>query len=182
MQKFIQRGFTLVEVMVTVGIVAILGSIAMPSYQAYLQRSRVPAGLDALSAYFTRMEQRYQDVGNYGTTACAVAVPTVNNFTGEEMVLTGSDLSWGKWIQSPVNVPKYDNKGFSSQGRDSSPSGTEGWATWTLGGASVKVTFSSPFSGSNTQTISCSSTKYLVSAKGTDGHVNTVTFTIKPAA
>lgn len=107
---------------------------------------------------------------------------TVNNFTGEEMVLTGSDLSWGKWIQSPVNVPKYDNKGFSSQGRDSSPSGTEGWATWTLGGASVKVTFSSPFSGSNTQTISCSSTKYLVSAKGTDGHVNTVTFTIKPAA
>ena len=65
MQRFNQRGFTLIEVMVTVAIVAILGSIALPSYQSYVQRSRVPAGLDALSACFTRMEQRYQDSGNY---------------------------------------------------------------------------------------------------------------------
>ncbi len=107
---------------------------------------------------------------------------TVNNFTGLEMKLTGSDLSWGKWMKSPINVPAYDQGSFSSQGRDSSPSGTEGWATWTLGTATIKVTFSSPFSGSNTQTITCDSKQYAVSAKGTDGHVNNVTYTIKPAA
>lgn len=76
------RGFTLIEVMVTVAIVAILASIAMPAYTAYIQRSRVPAGLDALQSYFTRMEQRFQDSGSYANAAaCAVAVPVAQNYT-----------------------------------------------------------------------------------------------------
>ena len=81
------RGFTLIEVMIVVAIVAILASVALPAYTAYLQRAKVPAGLDALQSYFTRMEQRFQDSGSYtvagaGGPACAVAVPTgVQNYT-----------------------------------------------------------------------------------------------------
>lgn len=69
--------------MITVAIVAILASVALPAYTAYIQRSRVPVALDGLSAYLTRMEQRYQDVGSYANAAnaCAVAVPTADNFT-----------------------------------------------------------------------------------------------------
>lgn len=70
------RGFTLIELMVGLVVLAIVTSIALPSYTAYVKRSKVPAGLDALSAYATRMEQRYQDSGNYGTTDCAVAFPS----------------------------------------------------------------------------------------------------------
>ncbi len=76
------RGFTLIELMVVVAVVAILAAVAVPGYGAYVQRSRVPVALDALSAFYTRMEQRYQDVGNYANgSACAVAVPTAANFT-----------------------------------------------------------------------------------------------------
>ncbi len=76
------RGFTLIELMIAIAIVAILTSIALPSYRAYVQRSRTPVALDALQAYATRMEQRYQDVGNYGTSsACGVATSNVANFT-----------------------------------------------------------------------------------------------------
>lgn len=76
-----QRGFTLVELMVTVAVVAILAGIALPSYNAYITRSRIPVGLEALTSYAMRMEQSYQDNGNYGTSACRLSVPTASNFT-----------------------------------------------------------------------------------------------------
>ena len=68
-----QRGFTLVELMVTVAIVGILSAVALPAYNSYLKRSRVPAALDALSSYLTRMEQRFQDSGTYANGAACAA-------------------------------------------------------------------------------------------------------------
>ena len=86
-QRAAARGFTLIEILVVIAIVAILASVAMPAYTAYLQRSRVPAGLDALQSYFTRMEQRFQDSGTYartvaGNDVCAIDAPAgVQNYT-----------------------------------------------------------------------------------------------------
>ena len=77
-----QNGFTLIEIMVTVAIIGILSAVALPSYNSYLKRSRVPAALDALSAYLTRMEQRFQDTGTYANgAACAANLPTATDFT-----------------------------------------------------------------------------------------------------
>jgi type IV pilus assembly protein PilE len=82
MTRASSRGLTLVEVMVTVAIVAILASVALPAYTGYVTRSRVPAALDALNSVATRLEQRYQDTGNYANgSACGVTMPTVNFFT-----------------------------------------------------------------------------------------------------
>ncbi|MBK6008756.1 prepilin-type N-terminal cleavage/methylation domain-containing protein [Ramlibacter ginsenosidimutans] len=80
------RGFTLIEVMVAMAVIAILAALALPAYSSYIFRSKIPAGLDALSAYQTRMEQRFQDVGYYGDlatnpTACALAGTSGSNFT-----------------------------------------------------------------------------------------------------
>jgi type IV pilus assembly protein PilE len=84
------RGFTLIEVMVTVAIVAIIASIAMPSYTAYLQRGRVPAALDGLNSYYSRMEQRFQDSNSYANGAnCALPVPAAQDFTITCVVANG---------------------------------------------------------------------------------------------
>jgi type IV pilus assembly protein PilE len=63
----IHRGFTLIELMVVVVVVAILAAIAYPSYTQYLFRSRAVAGTDALALLAVRFEQRFQDVGGYGS-------------------------------------------------------------------------------------------------------------------
>src|SRR5262245_13757884 len=63
------RGFTLIEIMITVAILAIVASVALPSYRAYIERSRLPAALDALNAIAAKMELVFQDRndGTYGS-------------------------------------------------------------------------------------------------------------------
>ena len=60
-------GFTLIELMITVAIVAILASIAMPSYQAYVRRGQLADAFKSLADMRVKMEQYYQDNKFYGT-------------------------------------------------------------------------------------------------------------------
>lgn len=62
-----QRGFTLIEVMITVAIIAILAAVALPSYSAYVLRARVTDAIKGLSEGRLKMEQYYQDFRTYTT-------------------------------------------------------------------------------------------------------------------
>lgn len=77
------NGFTLIELMVTIAIVAILAAIALPSYSDYIKRGKLTEATNALTDYRVHMEQSYQDNRQYGTgTTCAVTLPTTTeNFT-----------------------------------------------------------------------------------------------------
>ncbi|WP_372527568.1 type IV pilin protein [Piscinibacter sp.] len=71
-----QNGFTLIEVMIVVAIVAILAAVALPSYNDYVRRGQLPEAFTALSDFRVKMEQYYQDNRSYGTANCAdVATP-----------------------------------------------------------------------------------------------------------
>jgi type IV pilus assembly protein PilE len=75
-------GFTLIEVLVTVAIVAILAAIAAPSYSDYVTRGKIPAATEGLSARRVQAEQFFQDNRTYvgaGNPAC-VADATGQNF------------------------------------------------------------------------------------------------------
>ena len=61
-------GFTLIELMITVAIVAILAAVALPQYNAYVMRGRIPEATANLSAKRVRMEQWFQDNRTYAVT------------------------------------------------------------------------------------------------------------------
>jgi type IV pilus assembly protein PilE len=81
-----EGGFTLIELMVAVAIVAILASVAMPSYTSYIRRGQMQEAFTNLSDLAIKLEQYYQDNKNYGATSgtvCATATTASawNGFT-----------------------------------------------------------------------------------------------------
>ena len=76
------RGFTLIELMIVVAVIAILSAIAIPAYTQYVARSKLTEAFSGLSGMAVAAQQYYQDNRTYlagnGTgnaTTCPVAAP-----------------------------------------------------------------------------------------------------------
>ena len=68
-------GFTLIEVMVTVAIIAVLAAIAIPNYTDYVRRGKLQEATSNLLAMRTKMEQYFQDNRSYTTPGAPVLAP-----------------------------------------------------------------------------------------------------------
>lgn len=78
MQK--AAGFTLVELMIVVAIVAILASIGYPAYTDYVTRSKISEAVANLSDMRTKMEQFFLDNRTYsGACAAGTVAPLPTN-------------------------------------------------------------------------------------------------------
>lgn len=71
--KTLQKGFTLIELMIVVAIIAILAAIALPAYQDYVARSQVSEAATLASGAKAAVAEQYANTGNFATITNATA-------------------------------------------------------------------------------------------------------------
>jgi type IV pilus assembly protein PilA len=65
MLKQVQKGFTLIELMIVIAIIGILAAIAIPAYQNYTIRSQITEGLTLADGWKTAIAEYYANTGNW---------------------------------------------------------------------------------------------------------------------
>lgn len=114
MQK--SKGFTLIEIMVVVGIIGILSAIAIPAYRDYVIRGKLPEAFATMADARVKMELYFQDnpaTGFGGTTSPnACDEPTIVKY------VAGTGLKYFTFTCSVTNANAYllTMSGKSSEG------------------------------------------------------------------
>ena len=83
MLKRLQKGFTLIELMVVVAIIGILAAIAIPAYQDYLIRSQVTEGLTMASAAKVGVAEYYANKGVWPSSNSAAGLGSMTSIQGK---------------------------------------------------------------------------------------------------
>jgi type IV pilus assembly protein PilA len=83
MMKQVQKGFTLIELMIVVAIIGILAAIAIPAYQDYTIRSQVTEGLNLAGAVKASVAEFYAQNGTWPATLTELGLDIDNPPSGK---------------------------------------------------------------------------------------------------
>jgi type IV pilus assembly protein PilA len=107
--KKLQKGFTLIELMIVVAIIAILAAIAISQYQDYVIRSQVSEGSALADGVKTAMAEFYQNKGHWPASNKSAGLPLSTSIIGSYVSDTNVATTSGQ-IQVKYGGTKANSK------------------------------------------------------------------------
>jgi type IV pilus assembly protein PilA len=126
MNRSIQRGFTLIELMIVVAIIGILAAIALPAYQDYTVRSRVSEVILGASSARTTVTESCQLAGTCSSIS-GIDIATT------KFISNGTVLAGGTILMHATSIIGTNNISLAL-----APSWTGATADWSCTGAPLK--------------------------------------------
>jgi len=128
MKAQMQKGFTLIELMIVVAIIGILAAIALPAYQDYTKRSHVSEGLTLAAGAKSAVTEYYASQG---------AFPTTNAMAGIAETISGNAVKTVAIGNGGAITVTYNAKVADDATLILAPTDRNGAIQWTCTGGDV---------------------------------------------
>ncbi len=164
--KQIQKGFTLIELMIVVAIIGILAAVAIPAYQDYVVKAKLSKVVTSLDPIKTALAMYYQENGSFPVETAANVVGTT---------LTG--LTWGSLGLTAVTLPpEVSRLDYSANAAGNNYGLMITFATGKVKAGSIdgQSVMLSPLDGSNGLLNSLAGNTMTINASGVSGGATTL--------
>ncbi len=117
MKRSMQKGFTLIELMIVVAIIGILAAVALPAYQDYTVKAKVSEVILAASSAKTSVSESAQVNSTMPTTASLVVDTQASKFVSSVVYTRGTDASTGIITVVAAGEAKIAGKSIQMTGK-----------------------------------------------------------------